>query len=70
MGKYFIIILIALAINGVSILFHNDIASLIAVLITAVLLIYLMVDLKKCIVVNEKEPAKSNRFCWLFFIIE
>lgn len=27
MGKYFIIILIALAINGISILFHNDIAS-------------------------------------------
>lgn len=47
MGKYFIIILIALAINGISILFHNDIASLIAVIITAVLLIYLMVDLTK-----------------------
>ncbi|HAB8467714.1 TPA_asm: hypothetical protein GYR79_10145 [Listeria monocytogenes] len=47
MGKYFIIILIALAIYGISILFHNDIASLIAVIITAVLLIYLMVDLTK-----------------------
>ncbi|EOH8200962.1 hypothetical protein ACMA3W_000402 [Listeria monocytogenes] len=47
MGKYFIIILIELAINGISILFHNDIASLIAVIITAVLLIYLMVDLTK-----------------------
>ncbi|EAD7694638.1 hypothetical protein Q796_11870 [Listeria monocytogenes] len=47
MGKYFVIILIALAINGISILFHNGIASLIAVIITAVLLIYLMVDLTK-----------------------
>ncbi|EFR87011.1 hypothetical protein QJV14_08940 [Listeria cossartiae subsp. cayugensis] len=47
MGKYFIIILIALAINGISMLFKSDIASLIAVVITAVLLVYLMVDLTK-----------------------
>ncbi|MBF2418336.1 hypothetical protein [Listeria innocua] len=47
MIKYFIIILIALAINGISFLFHNDVANLIAVIITAVLLVYLMIDLTK-----------------------
>lgn len=47
MVKYLIIIVIALAINGLSFLFHNDIANLIAVIITALLLIYLMLDLTK-----------------------
>ncbi|MBC1484277.1 hypothetical protein HCJ52_08500 [Listeria sp. FSL L7-1485] len=47
MVKYLIIIAIALAINGLSFLFHNDIANLIAVIITALLLIYLMLDLTK-----------------------
>ncbi|KPZ32783.1 hypothetical protein BS612_11475 [Listeria monocytogenes] len=60
MGKYFIIILIALAINGISILFHNDIASLIAVIITAVLLIYLMVDLTKNVSNVNKKKSQQN----------
>ncbi|AHI56684.1 hypothetical protein ACP0AK_08860 [Listeria ivanovii] len=47
MVKYLMIILIALAINGISFLFDNDIANLIAVIITALLLVYLMLDLTK-----------------------
>ncbi|MBC1664024.1 hypothetical protein HB955_07725 [Listeria welshimeri] len=58
MIKYFIIILIALAINGISFLFHNDIANLIAVIITAVLLVYLMVDLTKMYRRKIKKTSK------------